>query len=445
MAEPQAGGSSPESLDIRKVVYPGRALGLLPDGRTCFTDEGLPGETVEIIRLKDKAGFVEARTVGIRIPARERVEPRCLHYRACSPYQAADYPLQLAIKAGQLRELLGGLAGARPDEIGVEASPRIWEYRNKVRFRVIWEAGRAAPGYNEPGSRDRFVPARDCRLLPAPVRETVEKALAAAAPMKASLEEIEVRISGATGEMMVHLRGRIPPKPREADPLLAALIADAKIVGIVHWASRKGEVEERILWGRRYLDDEFGGVPLRLGPGSFFQVNASIVPAVLAAMRSALEAAGAETLADLYCGVGAFGLALRPRDGTLYAVESEPESVALLKANVGRAGAAGVTICDGTAEEWLGWILDRKVDAAIVDPPRKGLVAAVTDGLAARPVPTLIYLSCNPSTLARDLARLSEAYRIESLRGFDFFPHTPHIETLAILRSKGVRSYHGEQ
>ncbi len=435
MGEPASSGAAPELLEIRKVVYPGRSLGTL-DGKACFTDEGLPGEIVEIERLKDKPGLIEARTLGVRSRSHERVEPRCAHYQACSPYQIAAYPHQLAIKAGQLREMLGGLTGVEAGSIGIEPSPRIWEYRNKVRFRVLWTASGAGPGYNVPGSRDRLLPGGGCWLLPASMREIADKALAAAAPLRGSLEEIEIRTSGATGTMLVVLHGKKAPRPRDANPLLEALIGDGRIDGIIHWAARGGAVEERVLWGFRHLDEIFGEAAVRIGPGSFFQVNASIVPAVLASMRAALEAAGVRTLADLYCGVGAFGLALRPPIETLYAVESEPESVALLQANIAKAGAAGVTICDGTAEEWMDWVLDRRVDAVIVDPPRKGLDTVITEGLTGRPVPLLIYLSCNPSTLARDLTRLSDAYKIDSLQGFDFFPHTPHIETLAILKGK---------
>ncbi len=190
--------------------------------------------------------------------------------------------------------------------------------------------------------------------------------------------------------------------------------------------------------GEPHIVDALGGVPLRLGPVSFFQVNASIMPAVLAEMRSALAARRARSLADIYCGVGAFGLALGRGLEVVYAVESDPEAVACLKANASRAESARFTVCDGSAAEWMSWVLDRGVDAAIVDPPRKGLEDAVLEGLAARPVPLLLYLSCNPATLARDLRRLQSAYRVVSLRGYDFFPHTPHIETLAIL--EGVRS-----
>lgn len=428
-------GGALESLEIRKIVYPGRSLGSL-GGKACFTDEGLPGEVVSIERLRDKPGLIEAGTRAILKPSPERIQPRCAHYRACSPYQIAAYRHQLDIKAGQLREMLGGRGGIAADSIGIEPSPRIWEYRNKVRFRVLWTAGGAAPGYNVPGSRDRFVPGDDCRLLPEPMRDVVNRALAASAMLRGSLEEIEVRISGKTGKMLVILHGKKAPKPKEADPLLAALLGDGRVSGVVHRADRGGEIEERILWGDRYLEDVFGEAAVRIGPGTFFQVNASIVPSVLAAMRTALEAAGARTLADLYCGVGAFGLALRPGIEALYAVESEPDSVALLKGNIDRAGASGVTICEGTAEEWLDWVLDRSVDAVIVDPPRRGLDSAIAEGLTARQVPLLIYLSCNPSTLARDLARLSTVYRIDGIRGFDFFPHTPHIETLALLKAK---------
>jgi 23S rRNA (uracil1939-C5)-methyltransferase len=108
----------------------------------------------------------------------------------------------------------------------------------------------------------------------------------------------------------------------------------------------------------------------------------------------------------------------------------------LLKENAARNGAAGLTICDGRAEDWMVWVQDRGVDAVIVDPPRKGLDAGLIKALTVRPVPLLLYLSCNPATLARDLLMMRPAYRPILIQGFDFFPQTPHIETLAILERK---------
>jgi 23S rRNA (uracil1939-C5)-methyltransferase len=319
-------------------------------------------------------------------------------------------------------------------------SPLVWEYRNKVRLHVLWTAAGALPAYHQPGSRDRYVPAPDCRLLPDSLRKTVTAALAAAGPLRSSLDDIEVKASGATGEILVILHGRTAPKPRDADSLLSALLADPKIAGVVHLVARGERVEERLLWGRRFIDDALGGIPLRIGPVSFFQVNASIMPAVLAEMGSALATRRARTLADIYCGVGALGLALGSGLDAVFAVESEPEAVSFLKANAARAKSGKFTVCDGPAEEWLSWILDRGLDAAIVDPPRKGLEPSVLEGLTSRPVPLLLYLSCNPATLVRDLRRLQAAYRVVSLRGYDFFPHTPHIETLAILEGSGLNT-----
>jgi len=138
-------------------------------------------------------------------------------------------------------------------------------------------------------------------------------------------------------------------------------------------------------------------------------------------------------IADLYCGLGTFGLMLAPQAKEVFGVEPEPANLRYLKKNIERNGAGNFAICEGPSEEWLPDLLERGLDAVILDPPRRGADPHMLQQLAARPVSLVLYLSCNPATLARDLKILAAAYELRDLKIYDFFPHTPHIESLAVL------------
>lgn len=422
-------------LRIEKIVYPGKSLGR-SGGKTVLTDEGLPGETVEIEILKEKSNLIEARTTGVPAPSSFRRSPRCAHYKACSPYQIMNDSLQIEVKTGQLRELLTGAGGGSGLEIDILPSPVLWNYRNKARFHVLWTSHGGRPAYNVPETRDRFIPVEVCHLVPPPLQSVIADALAAFKRPVPALREIEAKISGTTGEILLNLHWKEIPAVPDLDPVLARLLEGHRMAGIVGLVSHGRKIEEILHWGRDFIVDRVAGRDIQIGARSFFQINPHIFPSVLDEMRSALQEAGAAILADLYSGLGTFGLALAPLLKKVYFVESGPENIAFLKKNIRLKPSDALTICDGPAEEWMPWILDRGVDAAVLDPPRKGLDPSLIDRLNARPVPLVLYLSCNPSTLARDLKHFGRSYAVAGIKGFDFFPHTPHIETLAVLKAK---------
>ncbi len=422
-------------LAIEKIIYPGKSLGR-SGGKTVLTDEGLPGETVEIEVLKEKSNFTEARTIRVQAPSAFRRSPRCAHYKACAPYQIMDDSLQIEVKTGQLRELLTGMGGPGGSEIEVLPSPVLWNYRNKARFHVLWTSRGGRPAYYVPETRDRFIPVEVCHLIPPPIQSVIADALAAFKRPVSALREIEAKISGATGDILLNLHWKETPAGPDLDLVLTRLLEGHQMAGIVGIVAHGGKVEEILHWGRDFIIDRVAGTEYQIGARSFFQINPHIFPFVLDEMRSALRDSRAATLADLYCGLGTFGLALSPLLKKVYFVESEPENIAFLKKNIRLNPSDALTICDGPAEEWMPWILDRGIDAAVLDPPRKGLDPSLIKRLNARPVPLVLYLSCNPSTLARDLKLFGRSYQVAGIKGFDFFPHTPHIETLVVLKAK---------
>jgi tRNA/tmRNA/rRNA uracil-C5-methylase (TrmA/RlmC/RlmD family) len=192
-------------------------------------------------------------------------------------------------------------------------------------------------------------------------------------------------------------------------------------------------VREIRLAGRDFVKAQIGESVFQVGARAFFQVNAPQLEKVAAAVQGRIRALGRPVVADLYAGIGTFGLICAGAAERVIAVESEPENIADLERNIALNRAGNVSVREGRSEAWVGRMAEEYVDAVIVDPPRKGLDRAVVEALVARPVPLLAYLSCNPSTLARDIKSLRRAYQVAGLRIYDFFPQTPHIETLAFL------------
>lgn len=423
-------------LTIDKLVYPGRSLAVL-DGKVVFTDDGLPGEIVEAESVGDRKNFIEARTLRIVRPSPDRVAPRCPHYRTCSPYQSMAYKAQIKAKRSQLAEILAGLPGPRGEEIDFVPSPDIWHYRNKARFTVIREGAAARFAYNVPGSRDAYVSVEECHLVSRPITDLLAavREIIQGGGFR-TLAEVEARVHGAGNELLLNLFWSAAPPPREIDALVTGLAGRFPIAGIVSLRKAGKGWKESLEWGGGVLEEEIGGTRYRIGARSFFQVNVGMLALVLREISTRGKFRGTERLADLYCGVGTFGLALAGSVKEVLGIESEAANISFLRRNIALNKVANFRIFEGPAEKWAPTVLAGRMDAVIFDPPRRGLEPRIVTGLLASAAFRVFYLSCNPTTLARDLKALSAAYALKFVRGYDFFPHTPHIEALALLERR---------
>jgi 23S rRNA (uracil1939-C5)-methyltransferase len=423
-------------VHIEKIVYPGGRLARV-EGRVYLTDEGLPGEDVEIVALREHKSYVEARTERIVAPSPHRQEPRCPHYLACSSYQAMDDAFQLETKASQLGEILAPLEAEAVDRLSFTPSPKIWRYRNRIRLSLVYRDGRARTAYHVPGNREEFSFADECHLASETANAVLNDVGAAASENKiSSLREVEVRESASSGKILVSLFWGERPKTRAVDPLISRLAGRFPLAGIVSFHREKGILRESIEWGGDPIRESMGETLFEIGASTFFQVNLSILPAVLEALRKWGGFQGGEKVVDLYGGIGTFGLSLARFVKSVAVVESDPTNVRYLGKNIKLNKAPNVTVHEGPSEEWMPWLTGEAPDVVIVDPPRKGLAREVVEALAAGPAKNIFYLSCNPTTLARDLAALRESYEIAHVQGFDFFPQTPHIEALAVLQRR---------
>jgi 23S rRNA (uracil1939-C5)-methyltransferase len=418
---------------IKKIVYPGRSLADT-DGKVIFTDKGLPGEIVEVEPVREKANYIEARTVGIVEPSARRVEPKCVHFKACSTWQNMEYTLQLEVKGGQVREIFSRELKIELDRLEVVPSPKIWGYRNRARFHVLRQDDGLFAAYHEPGSDAAFIRTERCELVPDEMNGLLGAVIGGIG--KGDLRgvtDVEIRRSAADGRMLVSLSLGSDADFGAVRDVFGRLNDDFPLAGIIGRLNDRKKTSEVTLLGKGFVEENVAGTRFRIGAQSFFQVNIEQLAAVASEMRRIAAAAGEPRIADLYCGIGTFGVLLAPGAKEVFGVESEEANIRFLKRNLTQNGVGNYAVCEGRSEEWIGEILDRNIDLVILDPPRKGVEPGLARALAEDPVQTLIYLSCNPATLARDLKTLLGAYELAEVKVFDFFPHTPHIEVLTIL------------
>jgi 23S rRNA (uracil1939-C5)-methyltransferase len=417
-------------IKIDKVVYPGKSMAKI-DGKVIFTDQGLPGETVEVSVLKETKSYAQCRTVKIITPSPHRQAPRCKHYETCSLYQYIDYPEQIEIKKQQLREMLSRQLKIDLPDIKFRPSEKIWGYRNKIKLKVIWNGRKAFLAYNLPKSLARFVAVDECFLSPGLTNSFLKAfvELISARSFK-SIAGLTVR-ENAKNQLLVNVYYDPSMDIKIRLDAFEGLVKKFPISGFMFIDQKT--LNRTALFGDCFFKEAVNDIELCVGPESFFQINTGMLSVLVNDMQNNLDLGGDKTLADLYCGVGTFGIILSQKVKKVIGVESDPENFFFMKKNIEMNNIKNFEARLCTCEKNIRPLLDEKPDLVIVDPPRKGLDAGICNALAESGPPGLAYISCDPATLARDLKILLSGYDIKNLYAYDFFPHTPHIETMALL------------
>ena len=390
-------------ITVEKLVYGGDGLGRL-DGRAVLAPFVLPGERVRLQGLAEKPGLVRAGLHEVLAAAPERVAPPCPYFMRCGGchYQHAPYETQLVLKRAILEDQLRRIGKIAPPEIAVE-SGEPWGYRNRVQLYVA----HGALGYREAQSH------RLCAIAECPVASpAINRSIVTLREMLGDprwprfLRRIEL-FTNETGMQLNVL---------ETDHPIARRFFDwcaERIPGLVEGA----------------LDCAAAGYQWRVSRGSFFQVNRFLAGKLV---ETALDGAEGANALDLYAGVGLFSLPLARRFADVTAVESGARAAADLRFNAERAG--GTVRVEKTDAEACLEQLETAPDFVLLDPPRAGIGRRAVARLAQLRPPRLALVSCDPATLARDLAGLTAAgYRIERLTLVDLFPQTYHLETVTAL------------
>ncbi|MHC1711975.1 MAG: 23S rRNA (uracil(1939)-C(5))-methyltransferase RlmD [Solidesulfovibrio sp.] len=436
-------------LVVERLAFGGRGLTRL-DGMVVFVDGGLPGARVRAKVERIKKGFVEATVVETLTPSPKAVAPVCPHFGVCGGcvWQDLDYEAQLLWKREQVVETLSRLGGLADVPVAQTVpSPKTLEYRNKMEFAF---AGKVHLGLHERRKAGRVLDIDSCCLM-APWASKVlnfirDRCVATglgsydSRTSKGVWRHLILRESAATGARIVHL---ITGPARGAGDA-AHLIGDAvlkefpEVTGFVHSVRRASPavaVGERQVFtlGTEYLEEQIGRARLRVSPDAFVQTNTGAAEALYAIVAEAAGSAPDGVAWDLYCGCGGITLNLAPAFGTVYGIESDARAVsdALKSAELSNLGNCIFTT--GDAATAMAHLSHTHPDVVVLDPPRSGAspetLRAVMDTAPAK----IVYVSCNPATLARDLKVLGEMYAVTQVTPVDLFPHTAHIETVAAL------------
>lgn len=405
------------TLRIESLAHLG--AGIARDGgKVVFVPYTAPGDLVRARLVEDKPRFARAVLEEVLEPSPHRVDPLCPYFGDCGgcQWQHVDYAAQTQYKSRIVAEQLAHV-GRLP---GVDVRPTIgmgdpWGYRNSARLTVGPDG---ALGFQRAESHE-VVAVEDCLILHPLLRDLL-RTLDVEFP---ELRALTLRAGTRTGERMIVLEtaGDEPPEMEVDIPVSCVL------------ALEDGGVATLI--GETAIHEEVAGRRYRISPTSFFQVNTWGAERLVETVAEALDPRGWERLLDLYCGVGLFGLALAGRVGEVVGVESAPSAVA--DALVNAEGMDNVTLVEGLAEEALPE-LEGGFDLAIVDPPRGGIHPAALRALVEKRPRRIGYVSCEPTTLARDCAALAGAgYRLRWVQPVDMFPQTYHIESVALLEVAG--------
>ncbi|MDO8187019.1 23S rRNA (uracil(1939)-C(5))-methyltransferase RlmD [Conexibacter sp. JD483] len=418
------------------------------DGYVLFVQGAIPGDRVRVKVTKTKRDYGEAITQEVLEPSPDRIAAVAQHPGA--PWQVLPYEKQLEIKSQQVDDALrriGKLAGYELEPI--VPALQTWRYRNKLEYSFgtegTAERGELIFGFHAPGEWDRIVPIDDCLLASEAgnaVREQVlrfckEQGLEPydRRTRRGFLRNCVVREGRRTGQFQV----RLVTMPGELDEEAFAQAVD--VDGLM-WTQYDGlgetttSGETTVISGREYLEEELNGMTFRVSPHAFFQVNTEMAEKLYGLAGEYAALAGFERLYDLYCGIGTIGLTMAPRAGELWGLEIVEPAVGDAIANARLNEIDNARFFAGDARTALRLLVEQagSPDVVVVDPPRAGLSQKVVRRIIDASPKRIVYISCNPTTLAPNAAQLVEAgYVLRKVRPVDMFPQTPHIECVALL------------
>lgn len=413
-------------VTIEKLVHGGQGLGTLPDGRKVFVWGALPGERVMVRILKGKRSYAEAITEEVLAPSPVRVAPREENYLATSPWQIIGLDAENEYKTLIVKELFTQAHVALPEFTTVADANHEWHYRNKMEYS-FWgdDEGIHLALYNR-GSHQKSIVTGSELAMPAidAAARAVAAQLSALGARAGDLKTVVVRCN-QQGEAVASLYVKLLKFTELKLP------EGVKALRVYHSNPKSpASVPTKLLQtvGDPLLHDTLLGKDFAYDADSFFQVNIPIFETVL---QRIAEHCKAPSLTDMYAGTGSIGLSVASKQVELVELDAATAGMARVNAMSSQLEA---TVVETSAEKALDYI--REDRPVILDPPRAGLHDhVVTRTLETKP-PQVVYLSCNPATQARDMAKLAEAYKIDFFEAYNFFPHTPHIETLAVLSLK---------
>ena len=452
-------------LDIESLAYGGMGLAR-KENFVIFVKYAIPGQRVLARIYKKRKGFAEAQVLKLLVESPNAVDVRCNHYWICSKLQSLSYDEQIKEKSSQVEDAfnrLGGFTDFKLDKVR-EADP-IYHYRNKMEFtfspnRWVLESEPEgvdksfALGLHIPGRFDKILDIHECHIQP----EIGNRILAVAREVCLENPELKpydprshigflrflmLRFGVNTGDLMVnvvtsyHDMDKLSPL---TDKLLEEFPEITSLVNNVN--TRKADVAfgeyETLLYGEPFIQEKIGALTFEISANSFFQTNTTQGEVLYEEVEKALDLKGDEIIYDLYCGTGTIGLYLSKNAKEVYGFEVIRSALDDAEKNADRNDISNVHFLKANLDTFFksGQLPNRisRPDVIIVDPPRAGMHQDMVNYLPRLKAKKIVYVSCNPTTQARDARILNEhGYQIKNATMVDMFPHTPHIETVMLF------------
>lgn len=457
---------------IETYAAEGKSIGHLEDGKVVFVENVVPGDVVNVRLTKSKKSWAEGRMTELISPSPLRVEPFCQHFGICGgcKWQMLPYPQQLVYKEQQVEDQLKRIGQiALPEVQPILGSNREKYYRNKLEFTFSAQRYRTheeitaangeplakepALGFHAPGLFDKVVPIHTCYLQDEPTNRLLE-VLRNFSEKKGYtyydyrmqdgwLRNVILRRTKA-GEVLINLVIKEENK-KEREAILDHLLNEIPNITSLHYTIN-GKVNDSLhdqnvitYHGKGFIEETLEDFRYKISPKSFFQTNSYQAERLYQVTRDFAGLTGSETLYDLYCGTGSIGIFCSKKAKKIIGIEAIAEAIEDAKENAAMNGLDNCAFYAGDVSELCTddfFEAHGKPDIIITDPPRAGMHEKLVQQLLKMEAPKIVYVSCNPATQARDLQLLDAKYKVTRLQPVDMFPHTHHIENVALLELK---------
>lgn len=442
-------------IKIDDVTHEGEGVGKV-DGFTVFVPNTISGDVVKAEIISTKKTYGRGLVVEILTPSSNRVEPRCPIYHECGGcnLQHSSYEHQLEIKRKIVSDAIHRIGGFEDVTIHNTLSAGSDNYRNKMQAPVGIVEGKTVAGFYKPRSHD-IVEMNNCLIQHSHNNHILNNIVKAIKELniypyeeklhKGIVRHIMTRVGVATNETMavIVVTKKEFPKKQELIAKIKKLLP--KLTTLVFNINDKrtnvilGQ-EVEVVFGPGYIEEISQGIKFRISPLSFFQVNPKGMELLYNKAVEYAQLTGEEKVIDAYCGLGSISLFMAQKAKEVLGIEIVPQAVADANKNAEINGVKNVSFIEGKAEEVMEKLTQQReyYDIVVVDPPRKGCEETLLEAIKQMAPQRVVYVSCNPSTLARDLKILCQDgdYKLEQVQPVDMFPHTGHVETVCLLTRK---------
>ena len=455
-----------ENIPVTGYAAEGKALARI-DGKVIFIEGAVPGDVVDVLITKNKKDWAEGKAIKINEYSTERVTPFCVHFGICGgcKWQMLPYEKQLQYKEQEVKDVIKRIGKMGTSVLPIRGSEKTIYYRNKLEFTFSnkkyltqkefsllgedkWPGG--ALGYHVPKLYDKIIDIKECWLME-DVNNIVRNTLHEFAEKnhysyydikehKGFLRNVIIR-NCSTGEVMVNLFfGNEDKEKREkiCNYLLEKVPAITTLLYTINqkWNDSMDNLEPQIFYGKVYVIEKLGGFNFKISPKSFFQTNTKQAEVLYNVIEDFAALTGNEIVYDLYCGTGSIGIFLSKNAKKIIGVDVIEEAIKDAKENAELNNLQTASFFSGDVIDICNddiFAVHGTPDVVIVDPPRAGLHNKLLNKLLEISSQKIIYVSCNVATQARDLQLMNEKYSVEKIQPVDMFPHTHHIESIALL------------